>query len=257
MTSVIAVLLLASAQAKTPSGDVAVEMALTSLRQENSIFLQMQGQVEFGRKPLSKTEPIACDAYWTESPQKLGTTVQSEVLEYKGGALTTRLVADGANVWNYNIVAHEYRATNYRGYAPQHANDVAGALYLLREDSSHVGAHTTRLLEQTYGGSAATFQTWIPGAQVKTIPDPEIKDMIDVIYSLGTPLRRQATFKILTGDKTLKLSSIEYEDISTVDGQSRTVTWTLTPSPVVASSADFKPYPGDRVADWKVAAGGS
>lgn len=241
-------------QAKTPQGDAAVQAALANLRQETSVFLQMQGEVETGRKPLNKKEMIECDAYWQESGPR---NVQSEVLEYRAGELQTRLVADGRTVWNYNLVAHEYRSANYRGYYAQESNPIDGALSLLREDASHVGAHTTRLLEQTYGGAAATFQTWIPGATVKTVPDPQVPAMIDVIYSLGTPVRRQATFKILASDNTLKLSSIDYEDHMTYEGQPRTVTWTLTPNPVIASSANFKPYAGNEVKYWKVVAGGN
>jgi hypothetical protein len=248
----------AFAQVLGPVGDPDVEAALTTLRQQNEIFLQLTGTVMQG----STTTPISCDEFWSQSSSSAGTPfVQSELLEYRGGNLVGRVVADGTSVWKYNLVAHEYRTSLYGRYGDGPVPDtyLTDALTDLRSSSNEYGAFCTRLLTQIFGGghSEAAYQTWLPGATVVEVANTLIPNEFDVIYSLGSPVRRKLTFRLTIIDYTTQLIGIDYLDIAKMGSQQKVVAWTMTPYIVVTNTANYLPYTYSQIPGWRIVTGGN
>ena len=211
-----------SAQVLGPIGDPDVENALTNLRQQDSLFLRLQGTVTVG----NAAKAITCDQYWSRTTDTKGNPfVQSELLEYQDSRLNARVVADGATVWTYNLLTHEYQSGLYGRYdtGPAPANYLKDALAIMRAGADGYGSFNTRLISQTYNGTQATYQTWIPGATVTEVIDPANSALFDVVYTLGNPVRRQAVFHLTTVNNLTELLSIDYRDVSTLGGQPRVV----------------------------------
>lgn len=96
--------------------------------------------------------------------------VQLELAEYDGLTLTHRTVGDGIVRWSYRRDRNEFRAVRYGSYQ--------GALPLTYRESlfgNVVEASRTattslaRLAQDVFGGEAAVFRPWLPGASVRLI----------------------------------------------------------------------------------------
>lgn len=227
---------------------VSVQSVLDSLqvrRLQPNLFVRMVGtQVVQGR-----ATDFTTDIFWS------GATINDpldkvEVREYRTDPiqqkeiLIKRMVADGDIFYAYNLQTREFSQTPYGRFDGKTSLTYRRDLLLyLKTLVSGPSTHAMRLIDEIYGGLAASHDDWLPGSELQIQP-------LSLDYTLRGVKEKSLQFQFGSNNGQLELKFLIYRSITFGD-LNNNLRWMMTILAVSPNPSNFTPYPAAQLIGWR------
>lgn len=243
-------------------GPQLIRDAYSNLAGSDEIYMTITGTETFKNRTTTYSSNIAWSRPIGASPE----VARLEILEFRDGIPTNRIVGDGSTLFSYDFQRQEYAVMRYGGYNGFVPSDYRSLLIqLATKVATGQASNGMRVLSDLVSDASATYRSWIPGIDPQVLPDGVTNDPVlpsrqyvasptQSIVMYNPNPRKSVVFEIGYDSDTgaLRLNNLYYNQIETLSGKPRTIEWTLTP--YVGAPLDeshFKPLPGSSTVGWK------
>lgn len=187
----------------------------------------------------TQSHHILVDSYWDTAPSGDKILSRAKIQAWRDDVQRYLTIGDGTNLWILDVTANEYMNHLYGSYTSKQPDDYQQVLLQSQLAGSRgPSMFPARLLRDIYGGSAATYKTWMPN-----VTPTETNGVIT--YSTTSPLTRMVQYVL--DQSTGALISMSYTDVK----GNQEVSWTLNFYSFLSPPADwnfgFVPPPGSTV----------